>query len=137
MSLAKYNCILYQFCKKNRSSKTEFPRIKPLNFDLDSLFDYDIDFPFIFKFSWKVQDESPESDGSNPMQSAELWNLQPFTRYAVYVQAYKLFTENVVQNYVAQTKVEYFTTKAKSKWKTSNCPYETSRTPCEFVIFEN
>lgn len=63
-------------------------------------------------FSWNAVDVKPDADANAPYIASILYNLEPFTKYAVYVQTYSIATAKVG----AMSKIVYLTTKPDSKW---------------------
>jgi len=64
-------------------------------------------------FSWKAVDVKPDTDTTAPYLASILFNLEPFTKYAVYVQTYSIATAKVG----AMSKIIYLTTSPDSQSK--------------------
>ena len=62
--------------------------------------------------SWKVIDHANDISDSNPHTAQILHGLQPYTRYAVYVQTYTILSAKTG----ARSPILYFTTKSQSMY---------------------
>ena len=62
--------------------------------------------------SWKVHDHPLDIDKANPQTAFILHDLQPYTKYAVYVQTYTILSAKTG----ARSPILYFTTKPKSTY---------------------
>jgi len=60
--------------------------------------------------SWKVRDHPLDVDKARSQTASILHELQPFTKYAVYVQTYMILSAKTG----ARSPILYFTTKPKS-----------------------
>jgi len=64
----------------------------------------------MFVCSWKVHDHPLDIDKANPQTAFILHELQPYTKYAVYVQTYTILSAKTG----ARSPILYFTTKPMS-----------------------
>lgn len=69
-----------------------------------------------FASSWRTVDVRQDSDPTAPWIATILYNLEPFTKYAVYVQTYSITTAKVG----AMSQIKYFTTKPGSMYMLFN-----------------
>jgi len=64
----------------------------------------------LFLFSWKVRDHPLDFDKAASQTAFILYDLAPYTKYAVYVQTYTILSAKTG----ARSPILYFTTKPKS-----------------------